>query len=410
MLRPVTEFFDIPKLCSFDILRPECSSLNRYIARIAGILNRQLHGTRHQLSPGHAAEVIYFSAMVITEQTSLTLTQLGWRPFFQQQVALEQWENPVARVTAQHRNRLELLSERGPMGIDLRPDMPAITVGDWLLLTPGGQFRQLLERQSLFRRKAAGSKVAEQLIAANVDTLFIVTSLNEDFNLSRVERYLSLANEANSEPVVILSKADLCDSPESLRRQVQALDPLLMVETINCLDANEIDRLQPWCGTGQTVALMGSSGVGKSTLVNTLMGGSVNATAPIREDDGKGRHTTTRRSIHLMPLGGLLLDTPGMRELQLADCDEGVSATFADITRLAERCRFGNCQHDSEPGCAVQNAINEGELEARRLESFRKLMREQQFNSATLAQKRARDKSFGKMIKSHLALKTSRKR
>jgi ribosome biogenesis GTPase len=311
----------------------------------------------------------------------------------------------VARVTAQHRNRLELLCEAGELGLDLHPGMPAITVGDWLLLTPDGQFQQLLERQSLFRRKAAGSKVAEQLIASNVDTLFIVTSLNEDFSLSRIERYLSLAHEANSEPVVILSKADLCDNPEAARRQVQALDPLLTVEPINCLDAGEIDRLRPWCGTGQTVALMGSSGVGKSTLVNTLLGGAVLDTAPIREDDGKGRHTTTRRSLHLTPLGGLLLDTPGMRELQLADCDQGITATFSDIALLSEQCRFGNCRHDSEPGCAVQNAIRRGELEARRLESYRKLMREQDFNRATLAEKRARDRSFGKMVKTHMTHK-----
>jgi ribosome biogenesis GTPase len=266
-----------------------------------------------------------------------------------------------------------------------------------------------LERQSLFRRKAAGTKVGEQLIAANVDTLFIVSSLNEDFNLNRIERYLSLANEAQTEPVIILSKADLCDDVESLCRQVQALDPLLMVESINCLDADEISKLEPWCGTGKTVALMGSSGVGKSTLLNTLLGGAVQQTSAIREDDSKGRHTTTGRSLHPMPHGGLLLDTPGMRELQLADCDEGVTATFSEITSLAEQCRFGNCQHDGEPGCAVQEAISRGELEARRLSSFQKLMREQAFNSATLAEKRARDKSFGKLIKAHLSDKKGRK-
>jgi ribosome biogenesis GTPase len=239
-----------------------------------------------------------------------------------------------------------------------------------------------------------------------VDTLFIVTSLNDDFNLGRIERYLSLAYEAGAEPVVILSKADLCDDPESFRSQVQALAPLLMVETVNGLDPEEAKKLLPWCGNGKTIAFMGSSGVGKSTLINTLLGEAVQQTGAIREDDSKGRHVTTGRSLHLMPQGGLLLDTPGMRELQLADCDDGVAATFADIAELAEQCRFGDCRHDSEPGCAVQAAISKGELDERRLQSWRKLLREQFVNSATLAEKRARDKSFGKMIKTVLSEKT----
>ena len=346
--------------------------------------------------------------MTNEEQDALTLAQLGWRPFFQQQLALEQWDYPVARVIAQHRNRLDLLGKAGEQELDLHPDMPEITVGDWLVLSPMGKFEKLLERQSLFRRKAPGSKVGEQLIAANVDTLFVVTSLNDDFNLNRIERYLSLANEAGAAPVIVLSKADLCEDTESYCSQIQALDSSLMVVTVNCLDAEEVHKLSPWCETGTTVALMGSSGVGKSTLVNTLLGKTVQSTGAIREDDSKGRHVTTGRSLHRIPQGGLLLDTPGMRELQLAHCDTGVNATFADIASLAEQCRFGNCQHDNEPGCAVQNAIDQGELEARRLTSYQKLIREQAFNSATLAEKRARDKSFGKMIKAHLANKKNR--
>ena len=175
-----------------------------------------------------------------------------------------------------------------------------------------------------------------------------------------------------------------------------------MVETINCLDASTVHKLLPWCGTGKTVTLMGSSGVGKSTLVNTLLGDAVQATGSIRENDGKGRHVTTGRSLHQMQEGGLLLDTPGLRELQLTDCDEGVNSTFAEITALSKQCRFTNCQHGNEPGCAVQDAISRGVLNARRLSSYQKLMREQAFNSATLAEKRAKDKRFGKMIKSVL--------
>jgi ribosome biogenesis GTPase len=341
--------------------------------------------------------------------TTLNLAQLGWRPFFQQQIDLEHWGYPVCRVVAQHRNRLELLCEAGPVEQALHPDMPAITVGDWVIITPEHPFLRLLERQSLFCRKAPGRKVEEQLIAANVDTVFIVTSLNEDFNLNRIERYLSLVNEAKVEPVVVLSKSDLCPDPGQFQRQVQGLDPLLMVEAVNCLNAGEVQKLLPWCGTGRTVALMGSSGVGKSTLVNGLLGDSVQSTGSIREKDSKGRHVTTARSLHPMKGGGLLLDTPGLRELQLTDCDDGVNTTFAEITSLAKRCRFTDCGHGNEPGCAVQDAISRGELNPRRLSNYRKLMREQAFNSATLAEKRARDKRFGKMIKSILSEKNARR-
>jgi ribosome biogenesis GTPase len=341
--------------------------------------------------------------------TTLNLAQLGWRPFFQQQIDLAHWDYPVCRVVAQHRNRLGLLCEAGIAELPLHPGMPAITVGDWVVLTPEHRFLRLLERQSLFCRRAPGRKVEKQLIAANVDTVFILTSLNEDFNLNRIERYLSLAHEAEVEPVVVLSKSDLCPDPGQFQRQVQELDPLLMVETVNCLDAGEVKKLLPWCGTGSTVALMGSSGVGKSTLVNGLLGDSVQSTGSIRENDGKGRHVTTGRSLHPMKGGGLLLDTPGLRELQLTDCDDGVSTTFAEITSLAKQCRFTDCSHGDEPGCAVQDAVLRGELNPRRLSSYRKLMREQAFNSATLAEKRARDKRFGKMIKSILSEKNARR-
>jgi len=342
------------------------------------------------------------------ELASFELIQLGWRPFFQQQIDLEHWGYPVCRVVAQHRNRLELLSEGGAKELMLDPGMPELTVGDWLLLAPEGQFIRLLERLSLFRRKAPGSTVKEQLIAANVDTLFIVTSLNEDFSLNRIERYLSLANEARVEPVVVLSKSDLCKESDRLQREVQNLNPLLVVETINCLDTSEIEKLLPWCETGKTVALMGSSGVGKSTLVNSFLGETVQDTGSIRARDGTGRHVTTGRSLHQMKNGGLLLDTPGLRELQLTDCNQGVNSTFVEIAALAEQCRFNDCRHGGEPGCAVRDAISRGELDARRLSSYQKLKREQAFNSATLAEKRARDRRFGKMVKSVLSEKKTR--
>jgi ribosome biogenesis GTPase len=336
---------------------------------------------------------------------SSTLEELGWRPFFQRQIPLESWDRPVMRVAAQHRDRLELLGPSGAADLHLSPGMPPVTVGDWLVLSPEGCFESLLGRQSLFSRKAAGRKVDEQLIAANVDTVFVVTSLDEDFNLNRIERYLSLVHEAGATPVVVLTKADLCPDTAPLKRQVQNLDPLLVVEAVNGLDTDDVERLAPWCGVGETVALMGSSGVGKSTLVNGLLGREVQRTGAVREADSKGRHVTTGRSLHRIPTGGWLLDTPGMRELQLADCHAGLAVTFTDIESLAKCCRFGDCRHDGEPGCAVQDAIDRGELDARRLASYRKLLREQAVNAATLAEKHARDRRFGKMIKAHLAEK-----
>jgi ribosome biogenesis GTPase len=330
-----------------------------------------------------------------------TLSQLGWQPVFQQQLTLEELEDfTIARIFSLQRSQFIALSETGSHTVVIRPDMPQLTVGDWVLLNHDGQLHRALERLSLFSRKAAGTRVARQLIAANVNTLFVVCSMNQDFSLNRIERYLAMANEAGVEPVVVLTKSDLCDDPHSYQQQVQSLDPLLMVLTINCLDPKSVEALSPWCGSGNTVALLGSSGVGKSTITNTLCGTHIQHTSSIREDDGKGRHTTTGRSLHLLPGGGLLLDTPGMRELQLADCEHGIEETFADIGKLSAQCRFKDCRHQGEPGCAVQAAIASGSLDERRLLNYLKLMREQAFNSATLAEKRERDRKFGRYIRS----------
>lgn len=274
-----------------------------------------------------------------------------------------------------------------------------MTVGDWVILSSELQFDRLLERQSLFSRKAAGSRVAEQYISANIDTVFIVVSLNNDFNLSRIERYLALANEAQVEAVIVLTKKDLCDDHQDKVQQVQSLDSMLMIEAVNSLDQESTQVLSPWCKTGKTVALMGSSGVGKSTLVNSLLGETQQATGGIREDDSKGRHTTTSRSLHLLTSGGLLLDTPGMRELQLADCAEGVSETFSDVEELAMHCRFSDCHHESEPGCKIRKAIEDGDLSERRFTNYQKLLREQARNGASLAEQRANSKQLSKMYK-----------
>ena len=334
--------------------------------------------------------------------TSSTLSQLGWKSFFQQQLSLHEWESQdMARVIEVNRSNFVVLTkQQTKLRIDNNINIPALAVGDWILLNNKGQFLRRLERSSLFTRKAAGKKVQTQLIAANIDTVFIVCSLNQDFNLNRIERYLALANEAGVEAVVVLTKLDCCDDPEPLIQQVRTLDSLLMVEAVNSLDPQSVQVLEPWCRQGNTVAFLGSSGVGKSTLLNTLLGCTTQPTAGIRKGDVKGRHTTTARTLHFLATGGILLDTPGMRELQLADCEQGIEATFNDVTSLASSCRFSDCQHETEPGCAVQQAIMEGRLQARRLNNYLKLLREQQINTETLAQKRARDRSLGQYYRS----------
>ena len=339
-----------------------------------------------------------------------SLQSLGWRPFFQSQVNADDGLAP-ARVLNVHRGRIEVAGERGRADVDVsgRAAELGITVGDWVLIDPAGPaVRERLERQSLFQRRAAGTGGEIQRIAANVDTLFIVTSANRDFNVARLERYLAIAQDAGVFPVVVITKADEAESPAEFVARASALSPGLLVEALDARDAEQVDVLRPWCGEGQTIALLGSSGVGKSTLVNTLTGAH-QATRDVRADDHRGRHTTTSRSMHRLPQGGWLIDTPGMRELQLVDVGEALDDVFADIAGLAGQCRFGDCSHESEPGCAVQEAIASGTLDPDRLRRYLKLQAEDRRNTATLAERRARDRQFGKMVKSVMADKRQEK-
>tara|TARA_R110001592_G_scaffold336960_1_gene622798 strand:+ start:64471 stop:65538 length:1068 start_codon:yes stop_codon:yes gene_type:complete len=335
-----------------------------------------------------------------TVSNELSLANLGWQPFFQQQLSLDEWQELApARVVEQHRSAIEVATASGHASLPVVHSMPALTVGDWVLLDGGGTFLRALERKSCFRRRAAGAIAQEQLLAANVDVALIVCSLNDDFNLNRIERYLSVVNNADAEPVIVLSKSDLCRDPEAYRAEVQKLDSMLCVELVNNLADGGADVLRPWCRPGKTVVLLGSSGAGKSTLANTLLGQDRQSTGVIRESDAKGKHTTTRRSLIAMSGGAMILDTPGMRELQLADCEQGVATTFADIEELARNCRFGDCAHNSEPGCAVRTAIDAGELEERRYLNYCKLAREQALNTASLAERRAAEKKRGRYYK-----------
>lgn len=343
--------------------------------------------------------------------TISSLSQLGWNAFFQQQLCLDDLERyqPV-RVVHQHRSHLHVHTGTEQLKLPISTKLPPLTIGDWLLLDNDTTFHRLLDRNTCFTRKASGHRSNEQLIAANVDTALITTSLNQDFSLNRIERYLALVKESGSTAVVVLTKADICDSPEQYIEQVQVLDPLLCVTAVDARSAQSLSALSSWCRHGNTVAVLGSSGVGKSTLINSLLGETQQSTQTARATDGKGRHTTTSRSLLFQPGGCVLLDTPGIRELQLTDCQTGVEETFSDIETLAQRCKYANCQHHSEPNCAVQAAIGNQQLDQRRLENYRKLMREQANNSATLAEKRAKDRTISRFYRSVLNEANQRKK
>lgn len=326
---------------------------------------------------------------------------LGWRPFFRAQLDADS-ELVPARVLNVHRGRIDVAHVDGEETIAVTGKSAElrITVGDWVLIdTSGPRVEACLERLGVFQRSAAGTAGEVQLIAANVDTLFIVTSANRDFNIARIERYLAIARDAGAFPVVVITKADTVQSVEEFVLAAAKLSGGIHVEALDARDPEAVAVLRPWCETGQSVALLGSSGVGKSTLINTLTHAG-QATESVRQNDHRGRHTTTSRSMHRLLDGGWLIDTPGMRELQLIGVAEALDEVFSDIGGFAAHCRFADCSHESEPGCAVQSAIESGELDSERLRRFRKLQSEDRRNTETLAERRSRDKYFGKMYKS----------
>lgn len=341
------------------------------------------------------------------------LIDIGWKPFFQQQLDADaQASTVIARVSSHRGIDVLLLGEAGELRVPvaLAESAGEIAVGDWLVLrVQDHRAIQRLDRQTLLLRRAAGQEVKPQAIAANIDTLFIVSSCNEDFSLSRIERYIALALQTGATPIIALTKADLCDDPASLCRQAQLLHPGLVVHTIDARQPEQVKILAAWCGPGQTVALLGSSGVGKSTLANALGAGDL-ATGAIREQDDKGRHTTTSRSLHLLPTGGVLIDNPGVRELQLPDCEDGLNDLFADILRILSACRFRNCRHDGEPGCALRAAIQSGELDERRYINYQKLNAEQARTATNLAERRDQGRKTSLKNKSSVTNKRRRRK
>jgi len=336
------------------------------------------------------------------EMPDPTLADLGWRSFFSAQVSAEEQQHTLpVRVMSVHRGMIAVagaglecvISSRLP---DSRGQEDRPAVGDWLLVRCGSlELVRILHRASLFKRPAPGDDRRTQLIAANVDTLFIVASCNQDFNVPRLERYLVLAREVAVKPVIVLTKIDLTETPERFADAARGLQAGLQVECVNARDPASVARLSTLCGMGETVALLGSSGVGKSTLVNTLRGSDSIATQAVREQDGKGRHTTTVREMHRLALGGWLMDTPGMREFQLSDAATGIAEVFDDIAMLTLECRFTNCTHTAEPGCAIQAAMAAGTLTPARLQRWQKLAAEDTANTGTPAQRRIRARKSG---------------
>ncbi len=322
-----------------------------------------------------------------------SLETLGWDPFFERQVdpVAEKHMN-AARVVEEQRGNYRIHDGSGERYAELAgrlrhqaaqggQSLPC--VGDWVLarVPPGGEasgaalIHRVLDRRSKFSRKEAGVRAVEQVIAANVDTVLLVQSLNREFNPRRIERYLALLWESGAEPVVVLSKADLCADPQEWVGAVQEAAPGVAVHVTCALSPGGLEALAPYLKRGRTVALVGSSGVGKSTIVNKLAGQDLMRVQDIRSD-GRGIHTTTARHLVVLRQGGMLLDTPGMRTVLLWEGEEGLERTFEDVEALASRCRFRDCTHDSEPGCAVRDALEVGTLDPARYRSYAKLKRE----------------------------------
>ena len=314
---------------------------------------------------------------------SYDLTRLGWSPFFAE--PFQQYESSglvPGRVAVEERDAYLVLTEEGERWTEVtgrfRHEAPSPAhrpaVGDWVALDE--RIHAVLPRRTKFSRKVPWLKTEEQVLAANVDVVFLVMALTErDFNLRRLERYLVTGWESGAEPVVVLSKADLCDDPAARVAEAEAVAYGVPVHRTSALKGEGLDDLRAHFADDRTAALLGSSGVGKSTLINAFLGHDALRTNEIRSD-GRGRHTTSHRELVLLPGGGLLLDTPGMRELQLWTADSGMGETFGDVAELAARCRFNDCSHDTEPGCAVRAALADGSLDPERYASYEKLQRE----------------------------------
>lgn len=347
------------------------------------------------------------------------LAEYGWDDWFEERFApFAALGLKPARVAVEHRSEYELYGEDGPARAVLagklrytaggKADLPA--VGDWVAAAPRPEaeatIHGVLPRRSSFVRGAASMHAVAQVVAANVDVVFLVTSCNAEFNPRRLERYVAVGHQSGASPVVVVSKADLADDPEDFASRARRVAAGVPVIVTSAASGAGVEELRSRLSDHRTGALLGSSGVGKSTLINLLLGEDRFGTAAIRESDDRGRHTTTRRELVPLPGGGLLIDTPGMRELHVYEDDEGVLAAFNDVQALASECAFADCRHGPEPGCAVIAAVERGTLPAERLESYRKLLGELEHDRVKL-DKRAKAEAGKKVkvvMKAHRAL------
>lgn len=349
------------------------------------------------------------------------LSAIGFGPFFAQQIT----DSDVipARIASEHRGLYDIWTSAGEstarlsgrLARDLGEDaFPG--VGDWVTLKAAiaddhtAVINRLLDRRTVFTRGTAGREARRQVVAANVDLVFIVCGLDADYSLRRIERYLARVWASGAQPVVILNKADLCENVGDRIGEVEEICIGVPVIALSALQGNEVEILRGHLKPGVTTAFVGSSGAGKSTLINSLLNESRMRTGEVRQSDQTGRHTTTHRQLIVLPQGGVLIDTPGMRELQMVD-DKGLDTVFADIERVAERCRFRDCTHQAEPGCAVRQAIAAGDLDPGRLDHYRKLEAEALAYEIRHDKRRQREseRAFGKMVRQVAALKDKKR-
>ena len=353
----------------------------------------------------------------------MTIEELGYSDFF----AIEDGEDiperlTVARVISETKGRMTILGEFGEREGECsgrlefsameRAELPA--VGDWVLADIDGAgpavIHRVLKRRTALVRRAAGHKLSEQVIAANVDIVFIIQGLDGDYNLRRLERQLVAVYDSGARPVVLLSKGDLLDEDTREERigATRASAPGLPVLCYSAVNGAGLEEVAEYFQSGVTMCFIGSSGAGKSTLINRLAGYDLRATAAVREADSRGRHTTSRRDLVILPGGALVIDTPGMRELGLWETGDGVDETFPEIAELMGRCHFADCTHTNEPGCAVIEALENGAVDVKRYESYQKLLREAARTSMSIAERHRKDRGFGKMVKEFKRFKNNK--